>query len=157
MRTLCDRFEQIVVLIQSVGWSRRRFAIPGCRVLLTHPAPSWNPSCVFWNVPYSMPQGGWGWGLGPLTWRRGPGMRALMGFVARLSQASVSTESITARSQSKHRNSTHQSEAAEKCVRLRVKLSAPFRAGRCIVFFLVFIRGQSVHTQRVGEAAAGFL
>ena len=66
------------------------------------------------NVPHSMPQGGWGWGLGPLTWRRGPGMRALMGFVARLSQASVSTESITAQSQSKHRNSTHQSEAAEK-------------------------------------------
>ena len=57
-----------------------------------------------------------GLGLGPraLTWRRGPGMRALMGFVARLSQASVSTESITAQSQSKHRNSTHQSEAAEK-------------------------------------------
>ena len=94
--------------------SHRRLAVPGCRVLLTHPAPSWNPSCVFWNVPYSMPQGGWGWGLGPLTWRRGPGMRALMGFVARLSQASVSTESITAQSQSKHRNSTPQSEATEK-------------------------------------------
>ena len=38
-----------------------------------------------------------------------------------------------------------------------MKLSAPFRAGRCIVLFLVFIRGQSVLTQRVGEAAAGFL
>ena len=21
--------------------------------------------CVFWNVPYSMPQEGWGWGPGP--------------------------------------------------------------------------------------------
>ena len=84
-------------------------------------------------------------------------MRALMGSVARPSQASVGAESITARSQSKHRNSTPQSEATEKSVRLRVKPSAPFRAGRCIVLFLVFIRGQSVLTQRVGEAAAGFL
>ena len=87
---------------------------PGLPCAADSSRPVVEPFLCVLDVPYSMPQGGWGWGLGPLTWRRGPGMRALMGFVARLSQASVSTESITAQSQSKHRNSTHQSEAAEK-------------------------------------------
>ena len=106
-----------MVLIQHMADTTRRLAVPG-RCVGRHASLPGRfqvlPSCVFWNVPYSMPQGGWGWGLGPLTWRRGPGMRALMGFVARLSQAPVSTESITAQSQSKHRNSTPQSEATEK-------------------------------------------
>ena len=39
-----------------------------------------------------------------------------------------------------------------------LKLSAALcRAGRCIVLFLVFTRGQSVLTQRVDKATAGFL
>ena len=70
---------------------------------------------------------------------------------------------LSAQNQSLHRASpsteiAHTNQRRpKKCVRLRVKLSAPFRAGRCIVLFPVFIRGQSVLTQRVGEAAAGVL
>ena len=69
-------------------------------------------------------------------------MQALLGFVTRLSLASVSAESEAAAGKM-------WSSPGAKC--------GPFRAGRCIVLFLVFIRGQSVLTQRVGEAAAGFL
>ena len=73
---------------------------------------------------------------------RGLGIQALLGFVARPSLASVGTKSEA---------------AAEKMWSSPGAKCGPFRAGRRIVLFLVFTRGQSVLIQPVDKAAAGFL
>ena len=105
---------KIVVLIQHMAVPAQETRDPGLPCAADSSRPVVEPFLCVLECSLQYATGGLGLGPRALTWRRGPGMRALMGFVARLSQASVSTESITARSQSKHRNSTHQSEAAEK-------------------------------------------